>query len=192
MAADPSQNSLLVDLPTDTDISNAIAGNSSTGLSLVPNGVNSSGHTFLSDYEQDITETFVARTAEGVATTDCEFIPPSRYYFDSENYLRFRGDFKMNDTFYHGACHAPAVVLRGRSVVVSNPNAATIYWRKGTANADGVTIAKPGDTNGDNVQGTPLYAYERLVLTRGVDYEEGEYLHLLGTAAAQTATIQLL
>ncbi len=189
MAADPSQLTQYVTLNQSSDIASGVSADSIAGTLITTNG---QGHGVLGITSVAFNRVYVCRATSGVAEVDSQFLPPDRFYQDEDDSVCIRGEFNLTDTFYWGECAAPTLTLTGKGVVITNNNAATIYWRKGTANTQGLTIAKPGDTNGDNVQGTPLYAYERLVLTAGIDYTEGEYLHLLGTAAAQKATIQLL
>lgn len=191
MAADPSQRTFYVTLNQSSDVASAVSADALAG-SLLIGRENAQGHVHFNTYAVPLDRLYLCRATSGVAEVDSQFIPPTSMYFDAGNYLRYRGSWEPSDSWYYGECAAPTLVLRGKGVVITNNNAATIYWRKGTANTQGLTIAKPGDVNGNNVQGTPLYAYAQLILQRGVDYEDGEYLHLLGTAASQTATIQVL
>lgn len=188
-----SQNSLLLDLPESADIASAGA---DAQTSAFVAGAYIPGAISLTVGEDLFLVIRYTGTSVDVFVPKDELVINSFEANASADY-QTRAPAATAGDLYCGGCKAPAFTIpQCRSVVIINNNAALIYARKGTANRSGLTIAKPGDSGGDDVQGIPIPASTAaakgmLVLNPG-DFEPGDEWHLLGTAGSQTATVNFI
>ncbi len=179
-----SQSTLYLTLPESSDISAAASNTTITTLLA--------GDSELATAFGAITEdVFAYLVYSGMTSTTGYFVPAKDLLrVNATGAMSLRIPAAAVCTCYYGTCKAPAfTVPNSRGGVLTNNAADTIYYRIGRANASGFTIAKPGDSNGDDVQGVPVAAGGHVSFT-GEQWPAGTEVHLLGTAASQTVTVQ--
>lgn len=138
----------------------------------------------------------------GVSALLGTFVRKEDFYYETSAgpayTLYFRGRLSAGDIVYYGSADGSAFYTKGSSIVIQNPNDAVIYFRKGTINALGEGIADATDVAGEaglaNVIGLAIPAatatgYGSVTMYRGQDYEEGEPVYLMGSAASQKAIV---
>ena len=178
----PSQRTLYLTLNQSADIAGQADNLSSLAVAK--------GSTFVSaGFSTTSSNTFLYLVQNGQTSTTGVSVPRSAYAFENGVYIKMKAPLLEASTVYYGGCiSADFVVPFQGTVTITNNNAATIYFKAGTANASGLTIAKPGDANGNNIQGTPIYAYGQWT-SEPNEFPPGTEVYLLGTASSQTVTV---
>ena len=180
----PSQSTLYLAVPETTAIqagaNNLASASVAKGASLIATGVTITGDCFVYGYQSNETD------------TTGKFFSPMEFTLSSSTSgrLEFKVPRATAITAAYGGCLAPAFTVPpgARTTIISNDSGAKIYFRVGTANASGIVIAKPGDTNGDDVQGIPLLSSQSYVTWPG-EWVPGTRVHLLATTAGQYVTV---
>lgn len=186
MAAHASQSTLYLTLPETADF----AADIDLQTQSLRAGQTGPGSISLTGGE----DVFAYLVYSGTSSTEGIFIPKKDLVI-REFTAAASADYDMrtpvsgNATLYCGGCPAPAFTMRKcNGCIIKNNNDAVIYIRRGTPNEFGIPIGKPGDSNADNVQGIAIpasgsYSIESYAIV------DGESWYLLGSAAAQTATV---
>lgn len=182
--AHPSQTTLQIDLPTLDDIN--VDETNQVSLLKGATVIDSTGSINAS------AATFVCVIPAGGG--DAIFLKKGVDYTTSTplgGVWTLRNPLPFAATVYYGGCHAPAfVVPQGcRTVTITQADITNpFYWRKGTANQVGYTIAKP-DANPDldNVQGSPVYGHA--ISSELDEWEPGAEIHLMGGASDQVVIV---
>jgi len=185
MASHHTQSTLYLALPEFAAVSAAVSGVGETTIAK--------GATLVENSAATLASGFVVLVPTGEAAIDCIFLRPGYDWYLSGTTLYLRTPAPGADTVVeHGLCLAPAFIARGNALIIHNNNDEIIRYRIGTANYSGFTIGGPADADAENVIGVPLAGNGDLTLRAGVDYQPGDQVHLLASAASQTATVHFL
>ena len=186
MAAHASQSSLYLTLLQSSDMATAAVVESTQAMLK--------GQTDTNPFSVPAEESFLYLVYSGMTSTTGVFVPKESYLevVVANMLLRLRNPLSSAATAYFGACAASSFTVPDcRSFIIKNNQSDAIYLRKGTANASGIPIAKPGDSNGDDVQGIRIEPDGSYTAQPG-GFRPGDKYYLLGSGASQTATVHFL